>query len=295
MNMQNFLFPSKTFLIGEYAVLKQAAALILCTEPDFYLHASESISASPKLIGIHPESPAGKLWNKYADFFKQFDITFQDPYAGIGGFGASSAQFLGLLALKMSMQHPMKIEQIINLYREIAWDGDGFPPSGADMIAQLYGGLCYFNPKDNKVLSYSWPFPHVDFCLLHTGNKVNTHEHLKTLNDFSIEDLATVTAQAIFALQNQDSEAFIQSIKDYSQILDKKQLVCDNTKILLHQINQLDGVLTCKGCGTLGADVILVLLSSSKLQPLLHWAEQNKLKIIHEGNAAAQSRLHLLY
>ena len=49
--------PAKTFLVGEYAALKEQSAILLTTTPCFELR----LTSQPGLHGIHPQSPAGRI------------------------------------------------------------------------------------------------------------------------------------------------------------------------------------------------------------------------------------------
>lgn len=52
--------PTKTFLLGEYAALADLGAILLTTPPCFEL----TLTETPGLDGIHPDSPAGRWWQE---------------------------------------------------------------------------------------------------------------------------------------------------------------------------------------------------------------------------------------
>ncbi len=281
-----YFLPSKTFIVGEYAALKKGPSLILCTQPYFCLHVTENTNLqAASLIGIPPNSPAGKLIKAYPDFYRRFQLKFDDPHQNIGGFGASSAQFLSLLQLKLQLKkiNQEKITEVLRIYRQVGWDGCGFPPSGADVIAQWVGNICYFNPKNNSISAYLWKFTDIEFCLIHTGNKINTYEHLKSLNDFSIDEFVPLVELAKKSIQDSDSKNFIDAINEYADVLNKHHFVCTETQLLLDKIRKITGVMACKGCGTLGSDVILVILDRSQKNHFVQWASQQKLNVITIG------------
>src|SRR4051794_4338735 len=91
-----FSVPGKTFLAGEYLALSGGPSLVFASEPRFELSVT---SGAGKAEGIHADSPAGLFIKKNQDYFKNFDLVFHDPYQGKGGFGASTAQFLGAYAM----------------------------------------------------------------------------------------------------------------------------------------------------------------------------------------------------
>lgn len=82
--------------------------------------------------------------------FSQYRLEFQDPLEGLGGFGASSAQFALLHGL-YQLQGQLDVEaerffdwhSLLKDYRSLHSDG-GTPPSGADVVSQCRGGLLIF-------------------------------------------------------------------------------------------------------------------------------------------------------
>ena len=111
--------PSKTFLIGEYAVLNKGAAIILNTKPRF-------------------EMQNGK---------------FCDPHHSKGGFGASSAAWI--FKNKIFDKNP---KTIISKYVKDTWSGVGIPPSGVDVISQMVGKVFSIDLSSMKITSDDWNF-----------------------------------------------------------------------------------------------------------------------------------------
>lgn len=277
--------PAKTFMLGEYVVLKGGPALILCTAPRFILHVTPNIHKKENFFeGIHPESPGGKLIHLDSDFYSQYHLHFIDPYHGIGGLGASSAQFAMLYALKFNRTEfeDKDFADVRQSYLNVAWH-EGVAPSGADVIAQLKGGLCFLHPvkKNSEILS--WPFSQIDFCLIHTGNKLATHEYLKNLTNVDITGLEIIVENAVSSLKSRDIENFIACIKAYGELLDKQNHVTHNTQTLLKKIGLQPGVLAAKGCGALGADIVFVLLEKSNRHLFSEWCKNNMLPIMNIG------------
>ena len=157
------------------------------------------------------------------------------------------------------------------------------PPSGADVIAQLKGGMCFFH-KDKKIVqSFSWPFSDMSFCLIHTRKKVATHEHLKKIAAENYSELEKIVFVGLESIQKKKSPEFVSAIQEYAAILDKKQLVAGHTKILLEKIALQTGVLAAKGCGALGADIIFVLLNNQYESQFEAWAKLQKLHVVSQG------------
>lgn len=275
--------PSKTFVLGEYVALNGGPAIVLCTAPRFELYA-EKKSSNAQYQNIHPQSPAGKLIAKNS-FYRNYNLNFIDPYHGLGGLGASSAQFAMVYALQKNTQHLTDDEILaaLDLYQEYAWDGEGVPPSGADVVAQLKGGLCFFH-KERKILTnFSWPFEECCFYLIHTGHKIATHEYLKNIGEEDYSELESVIFSGLESIQKKNSHDFVRAIQLYAAILGKKQLVAEHTKKLLEKISLQTGVLAAKGCGALGADIIFVLLNNQYESQFEAWTKLQKLHVISQG------------
>ncbi len=263
--------PSKTFLLGEYLVLHDGPALVLNTEPCFQLQCAPGNSA---LNNIHPQSPAGKFYSAHQDLFTDWQLTFTDPHQNKGGLGASSAQFAALYLLQKlfsgNIRQPqqtdinifmqtLNIPHLLKTYQKYAWDQQGYPPSGADVVSQLYGGITYFAKSENMIESLVWPFQDLSFCLLRTGKKLATHEHLTSLNNLETETLDQIVQQGSIALVQANANAFCAAINAYAEALQVQNLVAEHTQQILNDLQHWPEVKAVKGCGALGADIVLAI------------------------------------
>lgn len=280
----HFTIPGKTFFLGEYLALQGGPALVGLTQPCFEFFGQVG---KGQLEGIHPESPAGKFITSKKDFFQNYDITFKDPYEGRGGFGASTAQFLGAYSLwlhKDVHQHEMQqlfdFRHLLETYHQVAWNGKGFAPSGADLVGQLKGAFTFFEKRHSFISVSGWPFSDLEFYLLHTGNKMATHDHLANLLPFDSAGLEKSFALAKTAFESKQSSLFVDAIRSYGKELSNLGLTCEKTLKLLQDIQVLPGVLAAKGCGAMGSDVVLTLTAHGKGQALQQYCQENGLKIM---------------
>lgn len=281
--------PSKTFLLGEYAALKEGPALILLTEPYFKIVAKWQPSETLELNVFHPESPAGKLIKKHKDFYQDYAINYIDPYQGLGGFGASTAQFIMLEGLRHYVKS-IRIDpfDLLDEYKTLAWNGEGLAPSGADLIGQLYGQLCYFQRARKHIQSFAWPFKELEYGLIHTGNKLATHQHLKELTRLNTSGLEAVAMSGIKSIEQKDSNRFIEAIKDYAQILQFQGLTAKPTEEILKHLCSNPAIMAAKGCGALGSDVILIIFQRNNESDVMSWLKQNKLNLVSCGYKLAE-------
>jgi mevalonate kinase len=260
-----FKFPAKTFLLGEYVALQGGPAIILTTAPCFEV----GVTTTKHAKQIHPESPAGRFWT-YSGI--PGDLTWVDPYNRIGGLGASSAQFLGAYAAYLSHhQVAFTEESLLEAYWDASFTNTGIRPSGYDVLAQAQSGCVYLhrNQSDNRV--YDWPFADLAFVLLHTGKKLATHHHLQT---FAMTDLmrtlSPIVALGKQAFEENKSALLIQAVNAYHEQLMVLDLVAEQTQAHITHLSENPDVLAIKGCGALGADVLLVLVSSSRLNAAIN-------------------------
>ncbi len=171
----------------------------------------------------------------------------------------------------------------LETYQQMAWNKEGIPPSGADMVAQFTGGVCYFNPKQKQIMSFTWGFTDMEFCLLHTGQKLATHEHLKKIKEINFDGFEKILNAGFASLKNKNSAVFAKAIHAYGELLAEKKLVAVHTKKLLEKIYQQPGVLAAKGCGAMGSDVVLVLLEKLSTNTFTEWVERQGLRVMAAG------------
>ena len=289
--------PSKTFLVGDYISLLGGPILVLNTEPRFQLLVTlqgqdEKSVVTDTSAFFHPDSPAGKFLTQYASDFAGYHLTFFDPHQGAGGFGASSAQFVMLYALRAEILRCAQddSESLLTTYQNLAWSGIGPRPSGADCIGQMQGDIGYYHRAAGELTTLRWPFPEIDFCLLHTGHKINTHQHLQeiSMDIIPAQDLEPLVFAAYAALNTANCVDFIAALSEYAELQKNLGLLAMTTQDLLPNILKKKGVLFAKGCGALGADVILVLLERAHSLSFAASMQRQGLRAVALGNETSE-------
>ncbi len=257
--------PSKTFLFGEYLALRGGLCATVQTEPRFELELRDG--GEGRCGGIHPHSLAGHCVRENSGEFGQWDMEFRDPHQGQGGFGASSAQFVLTYMAAQVLRHKVKdlrslihADKLWSEFRQLAQrEQKGLPPSGADVVGQLVGGVSRFSFQPFQVRSQNWPFPHLNFMLLRTGKKLATHSHLEALEGRTFQGLLEPVNRASEALKTGSEELFLSALQAVARALEKEQLVAEHSLELLGELRQRPEILVSKGCGALGADTLLAL------------------------------------
>ncbi len=262
--------PSKTFLLGEYSVLNAGSALLINSEPRFQLIAN--MRGKGEADGIHPKSPAGLWMAQNHERLGHTDIQFIDPHNGLGGFGASSAQFLLVHALAQVIadsnggrdKSAVQVEPIWHDYRQIATFGarSGMRPSGVDIVSQFAGGICEVNLEPFSFEALRWPFEEFGVVLARTGQKVATHQHLDELRSLDTEELSWILDRGLDAFEMHDPLAFFDAVNDYHAELLEMGLVADTSQMFISTLLAQPFVKAVKGCGALGGDTLAVFFAN---------------------------------
>ncbi len=268
-----FSVPSKTFLLGEYAVLAKHPAMLINTVPRFSLLLTQlrDHTAPCEYNHVDKNGAVGKLCELISQQCQGYQFSFVDPHQGIGGFGASSAQYGLLFAAyyhitQQTMQPDICLTHYLNHSHTL-----GQSPSGADLMAQLHGQISIVDPNTNQCTPITWPWPDVHCVLLRTQHKVATHQHLANLTTFPAQQLGDLSMAGIKALQQHDQISFIDTIQATAACLQHAQLTHINTSQLLTRLADCPFVLAAKGCGALGADVILAIVPTDSIALLKTW------------------------
>jgi mevalonate kinase len=261
--------PAKTFLAGEYLALKGLGALVFCSKPIYKFQVSKK---SQNVCPFHPQSPAGKFWNSQQKFFQEWHIELTSK--ALKGFGSSTAEFI-VVHMLWQLQNSIWIEQerfidihqMLKDYQEVA-KTEKQTPSGADLVAQVCGGLTYFHKESGKIQTFSWPFQELSLLLLKTQVEVKTHEHLEQLQDFESAELEKIFQDLHLALKKVDEDRFVKAFTAYGEELKRLGFWSPASQEFLKNLN-LDGVKAQKGCGAMGADVVAVIMAKKALQETL--------------------------
>lgn len=251
----------KTFIAGEYLALYGGETLLATTEPRFELRIAKKKDSELSKNIFHPDSPAGKLWLKNQKVLNQFEIEFSDPYQ-TGGFGASTAQFVLLYSLIHEADLDWK--KAIQEYRELAKMSEGFPPSGADLVAMMSGNLSLFSRAKESLESRKWPFEDKDFLLVKTLNKLATHDHLKALPSFDAEPLRAEMQIIYRGLAEKNFETFVLGLRNFREKISALGLTAAATKDFVDRLESHQEIHFAKGCGAMGADVLFLVFDKEK-------------------------------
>ncbi len=286
MDTRYISFPSKTFLIGEYAVLEGAPSILINTHPRFWFSIVKKKNNGEGTV-FHFDSAAGQWMKKHEEITQNYHIKTIDPHGGKGGFGLSSAQFdlvylLSLILKKCSLVET-DLSQMWRSYRKLQFEG--YKPGGADIVSQWVGGVCLFTCEPFSVRSITWPFLHLDFLLVRTGATLKTWEYLTDLSSRGEwPELSRIAREAMNAMDQFDRDAFVSAVKEYSDRLANLRLVHEATNKLLKKIDGISSVIVAKGCGAMGAEVVCVFFDPKN-------REEIKLALKEETIVADSSQL----
>lgn len=263
-----FEIPSKTFVIGEYLAINGTASMVLATEPSFYVKITKD-----KLYGFHSDSPAGQLKKKYS--LNDSGYSFFDPHEGRGGFGRSTAEYLSVYLNHWLRENGEShftesilshLEDFVGEYQSLC--GNDYKPSGADLVAQVCGGLCWYDGMNFVAEKLPWPFPGYDIYIFHTGKKLATHEHLSDLKDQPLRPLIPILVAARTSLDQENLRVFCESLNFYYDSLNELGLSDKAIYKNVETLRQAPEVLAAKGCGAMGVDTVLVIGEKSNKEKI---------------------------
>ena len=301
MTMYQISCPSKTFLIGEYAVLEGGHGVVVSTGPRFSAQFRVIGDQEESYIrGLSPQGPAMDFLKDHLKIFSRLAIEMQDPHQHKGGFGWSSAQFLFLYALRQWWRagRPEQLpaldrSDLLKSFLDYSWDGSGWAPSGLDILSQLEGQLLFLQ-SPRKVIDgmvapiefseyhqiQAWPFSDIQFVLLRTGRKIATHSHLSSLQQLGTASLGKCAEDAGRSLLDRNEEAFIAAINEFRELLRDQDLLDPQSWNTQQELLQRPEVLAIKGCGALGADVLLCIVVSELLEDFLEYVEEEDFVVV---------------
>lgn len=258
------------------------SAFLITTKPGFEMEFKAS--TDEQSCPFHPQSPAGLFYENNREFYSSWNVSFTDHYQGRGGFGASTAQFIGLSFFKRQTEQVNAAISQSSFYKSIWQDYQDINtqlnpntrtahlPSGYDLWAQLMGAVCAvkrITVNGNVQFNHRrmvWPFSDLEFYIVPTGFKVATHEHLGNLDPESLKGLSQLSDTMMVSLHAKDSDGFIDSLRLWNKRLTSLKLVHPHTQELLGKLNEYSEIVVAKGCGALGADILFVAFKRSHQQ-----------------------------
>ena len=276
--------PGKTFLIGEYAVLKGGACIGFGSSPSFKLVLNNNVVSNSFFNQIHNNSAAGLYLKKLfienkSEHLELIEILkkgeFLNPYQ-VGGFGASTAEWIfckwiyeEFLLKKTNSVKQNRIQNWYESYMDLYLNSYE-KPSGADFIIQAVGGLSFIQMKDQIIWKHEQFEKKTDFhfSLFSTSLKVKTHEHLvevrKNLKFIQlIQDLVQPSQECSLAFIDGDYTQKKESMLEFSRRLELAGLmdakVIELKNFLILKLKQKFSNFIIKPCGALGVDVFCIL------------------------------------
>ncbi len=274
--------PSKTFLVGEYVALNEGPALLLNTGPEFCYTITDSVTDENSFTP-HANSPTGIFFLENSELFSKYSFEFNDPHREQGGFGASGAQFNGLVALKTIIDKKPLFNSMA--FREKLLFYSKSKQSGYDVISQFNGKICHVNISDKTIERLEWPFPEMAVTIIRTGNNVKTHEHLKNVKLNNLTTLEQIGLNTVNSFKGADLSNFTEGISQYYAELINLNLICEESRSLVAKIKSET---TCfhavKACGAAGADTVLAIHAVKDTKKVKRYFNSNNLEVIFSGN-----------
>ncbi len=275
-----FTAPSKTFLVGEYAVLGNSPAIVLNTTPRFQLVAQRGETSFGDL---HPDSAAGLWLKQRAPLLDGWNLEFIDPHNRQGGFGASSAQFIFVHCLTTYLQSSFaKITEVFDTNavwndHQVLTDNRG---SGVDVLAQIQGHVAFVDAAAQYTKSMAWPYSEIGFGIVRTHQKIATHEHLQHIDRKAMSLLVRPSQACVESFGASSSEVFVGRLKAFSNSLKEFSLQAPAALTLIRLFEEQPWCLVAKGCGALGADTVLFLYPTEEKEKMITFMKKQRLNLV---------------
>jgi mevalonate kinase len=293
MSNEYFDIAGKVFVLGEYAVLGGLPALVAGVAPRFAGSLRETAAEGGD---YHPESPLGRFLHWAMEHRGvSYSFHFEDPYQS-GGLGASTAQFaIAHTAGAERLGLNCDWRSVWRFYRDLTVS-DGIAPSGADLVAQLRGGVTLFDPASPTCTDlwagFDWSRLLIFAPDAQLDRKVATHAHLKALSDERetawrprlFSRLERPLMKGLDAIARRNVRAFGQALNDYAEVLSDSGLEIRRTLEDRRALADLPGVCGAKGSGALQADIVLALIyPDADADMVVRLAQTRALKLICRG------------
>ncbi len=265
-----YAVPGKAFLFGEYSILNQSSAGVFTFGPAFEL----SNQNGAPLSGLHPNSPARKLLDRYEVRVEDENYFFKSHLKDGKGCGTSTAEYLmaaHIIAEKKNLKIPFA--ELFKLYRSFHTT----QPSGADLKAQAVGGVLLLQEKGSSKSLKNWPFQNLKLHLFKRPHKLVTHSHLDELNLSALKasSLAILAHLCRISFETGDEEGFLKNIKLFTEELVQRQLQSAEVLAECSELNALiQGRGYARGSGAMGYDLICVFILNSNFRELKSWADK---------------------
>ncbi len=139
--------------------------------------------------------------------------------------------FLGAYLASLYLKNTLPSQKdLLEAYLQSAWQGEGLPPSGYDVLAQSQSGCVFIERQKGLCKNRGWHFKILLFLLLHTGKKLATHEHLKSTEiKKQLKPLADTVYEAQISFETVDSKRLIDTINTYYHQLLQLNLVAEHS------------------------------------------------------------------
>jgi len=152
------------------------------------------------------------------------------------------------------------------------------------VASQIVGRVCSFQSQPFFCEPLEWNFPEIDFLIVQTGQKVNTHEHLQNLDAKEVNLFRRLGEKLVDEYSNKDWENFCKGVFEYCSLLKKSGYILAESEEIAENIRKNNKVLLVKPCGAKGADTLLVFFAKEDRAEVKSWLDQ--LELNHLGSAS---------
>ena len=98
--------------------------------------------------------------------------------------------------------------------------------------------------------TFDWSFTELDFFLISTGMKIQTHEHLANLNLDELKEFPVLSSQVVKSYSENNESEFIYQLKNWCEILEAHSLTHLHSLHIKLALEKNPEIILVKPCGT---------------------------------------------
>ena len=171
-----------------------------------------------------------------------------------------------------------------------------YKPSGADLVAQICGGLCWYDGMNFSCERLAWPFPGYEIYVFKTGYKQKTHEHLKNIKSKNFKILIPPLMSARLSIEQANLKVFCRSINDYYDILGGLGLSDSKVQTCVYRLREEPEILAAKkACGAMGMDTVLVVARLSDEDKIEKLGQEQGFTLVSQLKQSHSGACYSLY
>lgn len=272
--MIQFSAPGKIHLLGEHTVVYGKPALLSAINLRVKVSISEKSDNNYPLLRSTINNLISKRFKikNIPDYL--IDISFPVG-SGLGFSAAGSAAVIGALLSHFKIEWDLKLINELTFEAEKTFHGT---PSGGDNTIVVFGGLILF--QKGTIISTTSKID--SFVLINSGKPTETTKEMiaiaKPKISSILKDQASLTADLLIALRDEQEKQLIEIIKKGQRNLEKIGVVGKKAQKIIKDLEKLGAAAKISGAGGVKSGSGMILIYHKNHKKILKYAKDNMLE-----------------